>query len=64
MGETFKIGDRVEFTKGFRKGERGILVGLTIAGVPWYSVKMDGGYIISGQFEGDFKLVNEKKMKA
>ena len=65
----YKIGDRIEFTKGFRKGEKGVLVGLknakeasfAIAGIPWYSIKMDGGYVISGQFEGDFKKIGTKE---
>ena len=68
---TFKIGDRVEFIKGFNKGERGTLVGLkdaanssfSVGGIPWYSIKMDAGFVRSGQFEGDFKKIKEKMVK-
>ena len=67
----FKIGDRVEFIKGFREGEKGTLVGLkgandssfSIGGIPWYNIKMDAGYVISGQFEGDFKKLSSQKEK-
>ena len=63
----FKIGDRVEFIKGFREGEKGTVIGLknakdssfSVGGIPWYSIKMDGGYVISGQFEGDFRHLSK-----
>ena len=65
--EDFKVGDRVEFTRGFNKGQKGTLVGVkdssgssfSIAGVPWYSIKMDAGFVRSGQFDGDFKKLKE-----
>ena len=65
----YKVGERVIFTKGFRKGEKGTVLGIknandssfSIAGIPWYSIKMDGGYVISGQFEGDFKKFKAQK---
>ncbi len=61
MLEKFNIGDKVEFIKGFREGEKGILIrSFFIAGIPWYSIKINNGYIISGQFDGDFKKIKDK----
>ncbi len=71
--EDFKIGDRVKFIKGFRKGTKGTLLGLkdtkdssfSIGGIPWYSIKLDGGYgyVISGQFEGELRKISDIKNK-
>jgi ribosomal protein L24 len=64
----FEDGDRVIFTKGFREGEKGTILSMknakdssfSIAGIPWYSIKMDRGYVISGQLDGDFEKLNSK----
>jgi len=69
MTEEYKVGDRVIFTKGFNKGQKGTIVGIKnakdssflIAGIPWFSIRMDDGFVRSGQFEGDFK---KERMRA
>lgn len=54
-----KKGDRVIFTKGFNKGEKGKLVDIRdIGGVSWFGVKMDRtGFVRGGQFQGMLRKV-------
>lgn len=69
MTDLFKDGDRVEFIKGLEKGEKGTIKSISIAkdssftigGIPWFVIQMDGGYTISGQIEGDFKKISDKR---